>query len=255
MRKSGITRLALKISEGLLATVTDLLLFQFFMMGSTLGKSKTSKGGYQAAREASESLDEFNYQTIKEGLRNLRRKGLIRALKEPEITSAGYKRLKSLLPAYQLKRPWDKAVYLIIYDIEEDKHYLRDKLREYLIKLGAGFLQASVWLIPYNPQQILKDFSSKNYFAGEIIVSCIGKDGYIGEESLEQLINRVYKLDDLNYQYKEFINKFSHLRVDKWQTAVAYLSILQQDPQLPWELLSDDWLGDKAYRLYQKILS
>ena len=131
---------------------------------------------------------------------------------------------------------------------------MRDKLRELLQKLGAGYLQGSVWLIPYNPEKILKKFHQETGYAGEIIVSCIGKDGYIGEESLKELINRIYDLDQLNLDYKNFINKFKNIqKLHKWQAAVSYLCILQNDPQLPWELLPNNWLGDKAYLLYKKI--
>ncbi|MBU1327173.1 hypothetical protein KKB64_04890 [Patescibacteria group bacterium] len=35
--------------------------------------------------------------------------------------------------------------------------------------------------------------------------------------------------------------------------ATRYLSILRDDPQLPFQLLPDNWLGLKAYQLYRKI--
>lgn len=256
MKNKEVKQIVLKISEGLLATATDLLLFQFFLLGASMGKGKTSRGAYQAIREAEEELEGLNYQKLKQTFVDLKRRGLIRSLKEPEITASGRKRLQSFLPRYQKERPWDKVIYLITYDIAEKRHIWRDRLREFINKIGAGRLQNSVWLTPFNPQKLLKEFiNTEAGFEGEIIVSCIGKDGYIGEESLKDLISRVYKLEEINQAYEEFLQKYQHGTHDKWHTAVGYLSILQRDPQLPWELLPTGWAGDKAYELYEKIMN
>jgi len=257
MRKAGVKNVALKLSEGLLATVTDLLLMQFFLIGSSMGKGKTSRGAYIAVQEASKNLEEINYHTLKQAFLYLKRKGLIRSLLEPSITELGKKRLKKIIPQYQSNRPWDGVIYLVTYDIPETKKIFRDKLRLILNKIGAGYLQGSVWITPYNPQQILKEFSRLSGFEGEIIVSCIGKDGYIGNESLNELLNRVYRLDEINNQYCEFLDKYGKLSlpsVDKWKAAAMYLSILKQHPQLPDDLLPDNWRGEKAYKIYSNLL-
>ncbi|KKS80093.1 MAG: hypothetical protein UV54_C0016G0008 [Candidatus Beckwithbacteria bacterium GW2011_GWA2_43_10] len=253
MKKSGIKKIILKLSEGLLATVTDLLLLQFFLIGSSLGKGKTSRGAYLVIQEAAKNWEEINYRTLKQAFFYLKRKGLIRSLLEPSITALGRKRLKKLMPQYQSNRPWDGVIYLITYDIPETKKIFRDKLRLILNRIGAGYLQGSVWITPYNPQQILKEFSHLFGFEGEIIVSCIGKDGYIGNESLNELLNRVYRLEEINNQYGKFLDKYRKLSlpsVDKWKAAAMYLSILKQDPQLPDDLLPDNWRGNKAYQVY-----
>lgn len=260
MKKKGVKQLVLELSEGLLSTTTDILLFQFFLLSSSIGKSPSHHGASQMVNEALDSLEDINYKTLKRSFLHLKKKGLVRILKEFEITDYGRKRLKEVLPTYQKDRPWDQVIYLITYDILEEKRIYRDQLRKILIKLGAGYLQGSVWLTPYNPQKILKEFSQSSDFEGEIIVSRIGKDGYIGEESLEELISRVYKLEELNEEYQNFINEASTNKSPsdkehKWNTAVSYLCILQRDPQLPWELLPEDWKGDKAYKRYSEIIS
>lgn len=254
MKPKGIKDLALKVSEGLLASVANLVLFQLFLIGAG-GSGKTSRTGYTMFAEAEKNLETVNYQTIKQALAYLKRKGLIRSLIEPVITVAGRKRLAASIPQYLENRTWDKVIYLITYDVPEANRRFRDKLRSLLVKLGAASLQGSVWLTPYNPQAILKEFSQKAGFAGEIIVSCIGKDGYIGNENIKALINRVYQLEELNNLYLDFITKYGkslRRKKDKWHAAVSYLSILQQDPQLPFELLPKDWAGDEAYKIYRE---
>lgn len=253
MRNKQIKKLALKVSEGLLSTTTDLLLIQFYFLGASFGKTKTSRGAYQVINEVSDTFEEFNYRTLKNSFVYLKRKGLIRSLKEPSITKLGEQRLKNIIPEYQQTRPWDKSLYLITYDIQETKRYYRNKLRKILQKLGSAPLQASVWLTPYNPEKILKEFSTlPGGYKGEIIVSCIGKSGYIGEEKLEDLIYRIYHLDDINQQYQDFINQYYGID-DKWSAAVSYLSILKDDPQLPFALLPENWLGERAYQLYKNL--
>ncbi|MCG2691249.1 CRISPR-associated endonuclease Cas2 [Microgenomates group bacterium] len=252
MRNKQIKKLVFNLSEGLLSTVTDLLLLQFYVFGAAIGKGKTSRGAYRAVEEATKELEEFNYQTLKQTFDHLKRKGLIRSLQEPIITQLGKQRLNSLVPEYQHQRTWDKVIYLVTYDIQETKRLYRNKLRELLRKLGAAPLQASVWLTPYNPEKILREFSSTPGFAGEIIVSCVGKDGYIGEEQLGDLIYRIYNLDKINQRYQQFIDQYKQSH-DKWNAAVLYLSILKDDPQLPFELLADDWVGDQAYLIYKNL--
>lgn len=253
MRNKQIKEIVFKLSEGLLSSVTDLLLLQFYIFGAVIGKGKTSRGAYRAVEEATKELEEFNYQTLKQTFDHLKRKGFIRSLQEPIITQLGKQRLNNVVPQYQSQRTWDKTIYLVTYDIQETKRLYRNMLREILQKLGAAPLQASVWLTPYNPQRILKKFSLTPGFAGEIVVSCVGKDGYIGEEQLGDLIYRIYHLDKINQRYQQFIDQYEQHH-DKWNAAVLYLSILKDDPQLPFDLLPDDWCGDEAYKIYSNLL-
>ena len=116
-------------------------------------------------------------------------------------------------------------------------------------KLGCGLLQNSVWLTPYNPKNTLRDFIEEKNLSGAIIVSDIGKDGSIGEENIDELIRRVYRLNELNLRYKELINLIEEKKLNKIQAKFQYLNILQDDPQLPFEILPSDWLGDKAFYL------
>jgi len=252
IKKIEIRRKISKISDGLMSTMADFFLFHVHVLNSIDGNG--TKAAYRAISKAHSELEEINSRTIRNTIGYLKRRGLIRILKEPEITYMGKEKLQNTLPVYQHKRPWDKSIYLITYDIPERKRIVRDKLRDFLERLGAGMLQASVWLTPYNPSKNLKQFHEDNNDIGEIIISCIGKDGYIGKKSIQELLQEVYCLDELNYRYEAFIEQFKNQsQAVKYQAAISYLSILSEDPQLPWELLPKNWLGDKAYLLYKKI--
>jgi len=254
MRQKKLIKQVLKISDGLLGKLADLVLYEFFISTSLMGKGSSSRGIYRGFWEADKLLQEFNYQTIKQSLAYLKRKGLVRLTNEPAITAAGKRRLESVFPVYDEERAWDKSVYLIVYDISEKRKHSRDRLRGFLEDLGAAYFQRSVWLTVYNPEKLLKEFVKQARIEGEIVVSCVGKDGYIGEESVKELVAKVFDLENVNREYSRFIKDFSGgKKVDKTKVRFAFLSILQNDPQLPFELLPDDWAGERAYRIYQKL--
>lgn len=172
------------------------------------------------------------------------------------ITKLGKERIHGLLPMYREDRPWDGHMYLLSYDIPTIANKKRDLLREYLRRIGAVILQESLWLTPYNPRDIVDDFVHAHEIGGSILVSKLGTDGAIGEEKLEELIARVYRLDALNGRYETFLGTHGNRRKNlvKFQISLAYYAILKDDPQLPFALLPRDFLGAKAYTLYRSLM-
>lgn len=201
-----------------------------------------------------QEIENHYYQPIDEAkiqncLYRLKRRGLIDYSKsfwrESRITSQGQKRLRAILPQYDAVRTWDERLYLITYDIPVWQNHVRNQLRLVLKTLGCGLLQKSVWLTPYNPKKILQDFAVKNNLPGQILVSDLGRDGSIGEEDNRGLVNRVYRLDEFNQRYEEFLERWQKKK-PKPETLSHFFSILKDDPQLPFTLLPDDWQGEKA---------
>lgn len=252
MRKKGLKEIILKASEGLFATTTDIALYLIFLTGASFFKPYGSRGVYQAFTEADEALKEVNYQTIKMALVRLKKQGLV--TKEIEITKAGLRRINEIIPSYDKKRIWDKKIYLVTYDIPTSRNRDRDLLREYLKRIGCALLQESVWLTPYNPKRILATFADGKNLAGTILVSDLGLDGGVGEEDIKTLVKRVYHLTELNEEYQNFLDQYSQdKRPSSLKASFDFYQILQKDPQLPFELLPEDWQGEKAYQLFLKI--
>lgn len=255
MRKKGIKERVEQFSEGLLAAVTDFLLFNLYFFGASLGKGKSSRAFYQAVWEANDLLANFDYRTIREAIKRLKRSGFISMVREGEITAAGRRRLERLLPQFEEKRLWDGSLYLVTYDIPEGKKEVRDKLRGYLLKMGMGRMHQSVWITSYNPTKILEEFVEENGLQEEtIVVSKIGRDGFVGKGSLKELVEQVYGLAEINREYGKFLKEVEGGKRDRFKLALRFLSILKRDPQLPWELLPDDWLGKEAWLAYQRLL-
>lgn len=249
--------LVLKATDGLIGTSVNCVLWFIFLVGSSFGKSKTSYGAHQAFCEADEALRDFNYQAFKQVLDYMRRSMLIERRKtytglELQVTALGKDRIEKMFPVYQRNRLWNGYLYLVSYDIPETHHDVRNLLREYLQRIGCAMLQESLWLTPYTPRKLLDEFVYEHRIEGTILLSKLGKDGTVGEENLNRLLIRVYHLDRLNVRYREFLEKVPSMRGKPFQLAVCYQGILKDDPQLPFALLPADWLGDKAFSVYEK---
>lgn len=258
IKKDEVKEKIKDLSCGLLATAIDFALFQFFLDFNLLMEGYGSPAVNRAIDKTIEEVLTcgIDKESIKKALWKACHRGFIKRKSENknliQITQQGLTKLKKLLPLYRDKRIWDKHLYLITYDIPENDSGKRQSLRENLKQLGCGMLQASVWITPYNPKEILKDLVLQYHIPGSIIVSDLGQDGSIGEEDLDDLLSRVYNLDNLNERYKVFIQELKLDKLNKTQAYFQYLFILRDDPQLPFEILPYNWLGDKTYRYLQE---
>lgn len=261
MRKKLFAQKILQATEGLIATTTDLILFLTILPFSMAGAYTQ----HDASRRVEDVLrlvkEDINYRTIKNAIGKLAAAGLItkkstRNSLDIAITTLGKQRIEAIIPLYHEERPWDGHLYLVSYDVPSKPKRKRDLLREYLRRIGAVLLQESLWLTPYNPRDIINDFGNSHEIGGSILVSRLGTDGAIGEENIEDLVRRVYQLDKLNKRYAEFIDTYEPQKNPEsvFSVSTAYYAILKDDPQLPFELLPPDFLGEKAFHMYQSFI-
>lgn len=98
-------------------------------------------------------------EIIQSSWRRLLAAGLLeRQGKFLRVTQKGEARLRQLeLYDYKLKKPrrWDKKWRLLIFDIREERKSLRDKIRRTLISIGFARLQDSVWVYPYDCEDLI----------------------------------------------------------------------------------------------------
>lgn len=233
------------------------------MVGESSGEEAV--GEWQGLEDAFPELPELAPRKILRALRLLLKLGLVElvpyeACLVPQITEEGGKRLDSIFPVYNEKRPWDGKFYLVNYDIPVGKNSQRDALRNFLKSIGCVMLQSSVWLTPYNPVKALKDFAEKRKLSEKVLVSVL-------LEEFAPPVAEIYGLEEINQRYREFVERMTPLRPpsllselregfagqDKMQLAFDYFSILKDDPQLPFELLPKDWMGDRAQELFEKL--
>lgn len=254
MKKKDVVLL---VTNGLTKTAMNTVLWWFYLCGASIGKTTSPRDIYRMFQEADRALEDFNYDSFKQIISDLKKAGLIARKKqktatETVITTEGMSRLDSFLPVYRQKRTWDGFIYLISYDIAEIHHRLRNRLRIHLKKLGCARIQESLWMSPYFIHDILDQFVKQNNLEGTILISRLGKDGAIGEETFEDFLIKAYRLDELNDRYKVFIKDTNEKRLTGFQISVKYYSILKNDPQLPFSLLPKDWQGNAAYKIFKE---
>lgn len=257
MKHSELKQLALDLSEGILSSIADLTLFTFFLTFTSFGKAPTYPGYDRAFAEAHELLRDVNYKIIKQAIIHMKKRGLVTYKKRHlektlTVTAKGEQFVKRQLPTYQIKRPWSGRIYLIIYDIPETRKRMRERLRKFIKLLGGAMLQESVWLMFNDPTTKLKTIIDEHQLQGVVIVANTGKDGSVGAESVDKLVQRLYHLERINREYEKFIAWTKVTPPTLFHLTTKYFSILKNDPQLPFELLPKKWLGEAAYKLFIK---
>jgi phenylacetic acid degradation operon negative regulatory protein len=246
--KRKLRKKVLEMSEGLLASLTDLILVFFNYSWEVLKDPQVARSLPRALYKMDRRMQKVNYLTIKRAIKNATEKGWI---KELEVTEDGQKRLKTLFREYSPPFKWSGNWYLVNFDIPEKMRWKRDLLRKKLKESGFGKLQDSIWICPFDllgeVEKILKEYSLTPY----VILSISDKVGRIGSKRLAE---KIWKISEIQEEYRKFISEFEEKEnPSPVEVAFRYQSILEKDPQLPKELLSDDWPGEEAYKLYLEI--
>ncbi|HVY72572.1 MAG TPA: hypothetical protein VG984_00770 [Candidatus Paceibacterota bacterium] len=99
------------------------------------------------------------FDSIQRARRNLIRKGLL-TIRDGKLrlTQKGEQRLEHLeLLNYEIPKPkrWDRKWRILIFDIPERRKGLRDKVRQTLRRVGFAHLQDSVWIFPYDCEELV----------------------------------------------------------------------------------------------------
>lgn len=98
-------------------------------------------------------------EVIKAAQKRLVQKGLLAyANGFVRLTPKGDKMLRTLeLKGYKIKKPrrWDRKWRVLIFDIAEYRRKTRDQIRQTLQRVGFVHLQNSVWLYPYDCQELV----------------------------------------------------------------------------------------------------
>ncbi len=165
--------------------------------------------------------------------------------------------------------PWDGRWYLLTYSIPESKRSLRRGLRKRLQWLGFGALHQATWISPrdlrHQVEQVvdsLKIHPNVEFFTAE----------HHGFSSDEEIVTRCWNLEQLNEYYADFVARYDPVLQDhkaqlkagtgprldecfvhRFLLVHEFRSSPYVDPNLPGELLPEDWLGGRATGLFQQL--
>lgn len=258
-RSHDTTKKIISITGGLVTTATDLVVittaFTGGLMIGGLGAHPSRPGSWKVPFQFTDLIfNTWSQSKFRRALGHSVGKGLVEKLEESyRLTPAGRKRLKELLPSYKKPAAWDGRLWLVIYDIPEDRTRKRDKFREFLEEIGCRRVQESVWLSVKDPRSWVRTRIDSLRLQGRVVVSCLGKDGSLGEEDVTKMISRVFGLSQLNKRYAKWLKSAGRVKREGiFHHGLKFLAILRDDPVLPPELLPADWAGQEAFDLFEK---
>jgi len=168
------------------------------------------------------------------------------------ITNKGHKIYYKEYPLTKLREEkWDGFWTLVTYDIPEllrsDRRYIRNKL----LKLGFGNPHKSNYVTPLNIHKEIKELiDNKNYKEYAWVLRAKRILGLSNKE----IAKRAWPLSDLNYMYSKLFKMVDDIKDDPsllelWKH--YFRATRHNDPLLPFELLPNDWQGEKCYKTYQ----
>lgn len=248
------------ITAGLTGSAIDLVVLAAAFGGSLVLFGPTAKNLYanikykNAFKIANYLFRKFKQTQFREALSRTASKGLIFKIANGEyiLTSEGKKYARKLIPEYKKPQKWDGQLWLVTYDIPENNKKVRNILRDRLQQIGCGMIQKSVWLSVNDPRKWLKGFVEEKSLSGLVIVSHLGRDGSVGEENVKSLISRVFKISLLEKRYKKWLKQIQETGDQNLHSCIfSYLSILKDDPVLPDQLLSPNWIGNRARNIFE----
>lgn len=163
---------------------------------------------------------------------------------------------------------WDGRWYLLVYSIPEKERPLRHRLRARLTWLGFGSLSNANWISPRDLRREMEGIVNSLGIQGHVEIFSAEHLGFATDQ---ELVEQCWNLEELNRAYAEFIANYepgfldyrkrvgegddlepSECFVRRFMLIHEYRSFPYVDPNLPSELLPEDWLGNKATQLFQE---
>lgn len=155
---------------------------------------------------------------------------------------------------------WDGQWRMVVYTVVEDDRIERDRLRKALSWLGFGPLAQSTWISPHDRLDQVGEVLQATPTVAAQLLTCRSRS----RSTDLKMVDRCWDLKSLARNYQDFINRLEtlpptgelaslpgaealRLRVE---LVSGYRHFPFRDPDLPPELLPDDWPGRRAHQLF-----
>lgn len=176
------------------------------------------------------------------------------------IISGGKRQLKRDFPIFAFrKEKWDGICTFMSFDIEEIIRRKRDSFRNWLYSIGAGKMQQSAYLLPYDLAVEVKELIKNFGLTKQVRVFLTTLD-FIDDKKV--FARKVWKLERVEKKYEEILALLEFAKkiegggkekvVRKAKTKFTEALIL--DPLLPRELLPDNWVGERVRKSLKSSL-
>jgi phenylacetic acid degradation operon negative regulatory protein len=214
-------------------------------------------------------------QAIRSAVSRMCRSGLLKAKRTKRksyysLTSEGHSLLtEGAQRIFQRKNShWDGNWNIVTYSIPESMRQARDRLRLELGWLGYGPLSEATWISPYDltreVKNLLKRLNIEEYVH-------IFSARHQGSTDPGELVSRCWNLDKIHRMYADFLADYRpkleehRKRLEAGETIepsecfVARFNLIHEyrklpffDPNLPLELLPENWLRPQAAALFDE---
>ncbi len=178
------------------------------------------------------------------------------------ITGKGVKAWQRDFSFLRLRQSlWNKKWCFVIFDFPEKNKWRRESLRKQLCQLGFGKLQRSVYISPYDLADDIAEFLDDQKILGYAFV-LTAPHRLMG--NAKRLANSVWSLEKINQRYRTLLEKSKKIgkirAVQERKEALGKIyfdlvGLMEKDPFLPYELLPNDWLGEKTRKQILSLLT
>lgn len=172
------------------------------------------------------------------------------------LTTRGHKIFYESYPLARLRNEkWDGNWVVVTYDLPQRLKPSRDYFRKKLKKLGFGSPQESLLVTPLPIERAVEELIDGEKLGDYVWV--IKAKRVLGLENSE-IASKAWNLAKLNGLYEKLLDILSRVKEKKdkiikeeWRR--LFLAVDLEDPYLPNELLSEDWLGEKCRRQFYAL--
>jgi phenylacetic acid degradation operon negative regulatory protein len=219
----------------------------------------------------------LSQQATRSGVSRMCRLGLLKARREDgksyySLTENGHSLLtKGTQRIFDRKTgQWDGSWNIIIYSVPEQRREARDRLRLELSWMGFGPLSEATWISPYNQTKEVEDLADRLQIRDYVQIFMF-QAKHQGATDPRKIVSRCWDLGKIHERYAEFIAKYrpkldDHMDrmtagqeiqpcqcfVERFNLVHEYRKLPFLDPDLPQELLPDNWLRPRAAALFDE---
>ncbi|WP_441248860.1 PaaX family transcriptional regulator [Kitasatospora sp. McL0602] len=156
---------------------------------------------------------------------------------------------------------------LVNFSVPESARAVRHQLTAHLTSLGFGNIGSAVWIAPAR----MLPAAQRAIAELDLTEQCAVFVGdYVAGQQLTAMVRSGWDLAEIDLRYREFIDDFEPASdrlaagslTDGEHAFVTYLSVVDhwrklpfRDPGLPPEVLTEDWSGPAAVRLFEHLVA
>ena len=215
-------------------------------------------------------------QAVRSAVSRMCHAGLLKARSEGRksfysLTHRGYNLLTTGAQRIFVRKDttWDGAWNIVTYTIPEEERKTRDTLRRELIWMGYGALSGATMISPYDLTGEVMELAEQLGVVNRIHIFQARQQGL---KDAKEIVSSCWDLGRIHDMYFEFLEKYQP-RYGHWQERInsnddieaseyflerfllihEYRKLPFYDPDLPEELLPEDWLRPKAATLFQEF--